>query len=290
MHFTYNEGADKEKLKQGDVLRKTARLQEILEEVHPHYNCEEYKYFQVLTQSCDLVRRDQDGSCNSRYITLAAVRTFDDVIMREIEGLKSRVVIKRDGIVATESARVDLEFFYQQVLNNNHKDYFFLEAEPKVQLRERHCTLIRLSISIRAYQHYDACLDAKLVELSPPFDAKLGWLAGNLYSRVGTEDYAPGIGISKNALKKKVLGELGEFLSFLPSSDFKELKTVAGDAVNMEVAMRQMEERRSHAKNRAIDGIIDSITQSGVLQGLTREDRDRLRNVLAQNHVIMGVV
>jgi len=76
MHFTYNEGADKEKLKQGDVLRKTARLQEILEEVHPHYNCEEYKYFQVLTQSCDLVRRDQDGSCNSRYITLAAVRTF----------------------------------------------------------------------------------------------------------------------------------------------------------------------------------------------------------------------
>jgi hypothetical protein len=34
------------------------------------------------------------------------------------------------------------------------------------------------------------CLDAKIAQLTGTFQAKLGWLVGQMYSRVGTEDFA----------------------------------------------------------------------------------------------------
>ncbi len=72
LHFTYKEcDTYSPSLKQGDILHKTPELLELLEKVHPHYINSEYKYFQVITQSCDLVRKND--SCKSRYITLAAV-------------------------------------------------------------------------------------------------------------------------------------------------------------------------------------------------------------------------
>lgn len=57
IHFTYKNEADMLSLCQGDVLEKTDALMGILEEVHPYFLKDEYKYFMVLTQSCDLVRR-----------------------------------------------------------------------------------------------------------------------------------------------------------------------------------------------------------------------------------------
>ena len=36
---------------------------------------------------------------------------------------------------------------------------------------------------------YDACLEARVLALSEEFRAKLGWLVGHIYSRVGTQDW-----------------------------------------------------------------------------------------------------
>ena len=85
LHFTYKESSDTENpsLKQGDILQKTPALLALLQKVHPYYTDSKYRFFQVITQSCDLVRRN--GTCKSRYITLAAVRTLDDIIDRFIE-------------------------------------------------------------------------------------------------------------------------------------------------------------------------------------------------------------
>lgn len=38
-------------------------------------------------------------------------------------------------------------------------------------------------------EHYDKLLSAKVVGVTDVFQAKLGWLVGQLYSRVGTPDY-----------------------------------------------------------------------------------------------------
>jgi len=49
------------------------------------------------------------------------------------------------------------------------------------------CAFLLLSIALRA-EHYGALLEAKIAQLDDIFAAKLGWLTGNLYSRVGTPD------------------------------------------------------------------------------------------------------
>lgn len=75
---------DSEDLRQGDLLAKTKEIEQVITTVHPYYLRDDYTYFIVLTQSCDLVRR-KGKTPNSRYITIAAVRPLDLVIRREVE-------------------------------------------------------------------------------------------------------------------------------------------------------------------------------------------------------------
>jgi len=51
--------------------------------------------------------------------------------------------------------------------------------------------LLQVSIALRAHEHYDTLRLARCGRLTPEFRARLGWLIGNLYSRVATEDIAP---------------------------------------------------------------------------------------------------
>ena len=70
-HFTYE--PPKDDLRQGDLLEKTEALEELLEEVHPYYLKDTYTHFLIITQSCDLVRRNGNPP-KSRYVTIAGVR------------------------------------------------------------------------------------------------------------------------------------------------------------------------------------------------------------------------
>ncbi|HZO80565.1 MAG TPA: hypothetical protein VFB33_02635 [Candidatus Binataceae bacterium] len=184
-HFTYRLPNSTD-LEQGDLLSKEG-LSQILAIVHPHYLGDEYTHFLVLTQSCDLVRRA--GKCKTRYITLAAVRPVEIVLQREVEKYQDEFAKK--GMVCSRNKRQLLENFLERLLNNNEPEYFFLRKEDAVGLHDDSCAFLRLSISIRAYQHYDSCLTARVVSLTPQFQAKLGWLVGNMYSRIGTEDWVP---------------------------------------------------------------------------------------------------
>lgn len=58
IHFTYKEKMDMSSLCQGDILNVTDDLSAVLKNIHPYFLNEHYKYFMVLSQSCDLVRRD----------------------------------------------------------------------------------------------------------------------------------------------------------------------------------------------------------------------------------------
>lgn len=81
MHFTYSEPQGD--LKQGDLLRRTSSLEDLLRDVHPHYKEKQAnKYFIVLTQSCDLVRRTSHDPCKSRHLSLAPVRPLSLLLER----------------------------------------------------------------------------------------------------------------------------------------------------------------------------------------------------------------
>ena len=58
IHFTYKSNPDMQSLCQGDILNPTEELMEVLKTVHPYFLNKQYKYFMVLSQSCDLVRRN----------------------------------------------------------------------------------------------------------------------------------------------------------------------------------------------------------------------------------------
>lgn len=194
MHFTYVKYAKNEgDLKQGDLLRRTDRLEAILREVHPHYaKSQGYRYFIVLTQSCDLVQRD-GNPCSARYITIAAVRRLAVVAERQLEKIArgfERDLWDRSGFIS-DQLEVRLVDFMKRLYNNNETDHFFLYREPAVDLHESHCAVLHLSVALRAREHYDALKDARVLGLTESFQHKLGYQVGKIYSRVGTEDWTP---------------------------------------------------------------------------------------------------
>jgi len=188
-HFTYLPSFKRDHLRQGDILNKTEELEEVLKQIHPHYKKDDYKHFMVLTQSCDLLRRN-GKSCKAEYITLAAIRPFDKVLEKEVAKYQ-KDKIEQIGVICSTAKRPALFQFIEKVFNNNHPEYFYLHNVEEQGLPEPHCAFLRLSIALRSIEHYKKCLNAKFLELAEEFKAKLGWLVGNLYSRVGTMDWTP---------------------------------------------------------------------------------------------------
>lgn len=186
VHFTYrkcNAGAD---LEQGDVLAKTQPIVSLIDQVHPHYGKDDYTHFLVLTQSCDLVK----SRIKARYLTLAAIRPLALVVDREIQKDQKHSLEQLSNSLSIQK-KARIHDFLVKLLNNNDSDYFYLHQEPALEFNEPSCAFLRLSVAIRAEEHYEKCVDARIFGLNDTFKAKLGWLIGDLYSRVGTDDWVP---------------------------------------------------------------------------------------------------
>ena len=285
LHFTYRECDTKNpSLKQGDILKKTPELLKLLVKVHPYYADSDYKFFQVITQSCDLVRRK--GKCKSRYITLAAVRCLDDVVDRYIVDNASPVII--DGYpYCSEKERGRIVEFLRKLFNNNEKEYFFLQKASKYGVQEHCCTLLYLSIAIRAYEHYDLCLNAKCLELVDNFQSKLGWMVGNLYSRVGTDDYVP----TAIDTRKKFTAFLKEITQdhavWVPQPRFPELKKIASEKHNIEEIDKQIEDNLKQKKNGKLSSIIGRL--KGTIN-LSKEEEVKVRNLILNDHLFQKLL
>lgn len=231
MHFTYEPDVDVTTLKQGDLLAKTEQLNKLLTKYHSHYVNPEYTHFQILTQSCDLVKRGSSG-CSARYITIAAVRSLDTVIERAITA-EAQKQIEIDGkLFCSDAHKSRLASTISSLLNNNAKDFFYLHSVPEKGLATDSCTFLHLSIAIKADEHYGLCLNAKTIELKENFRAKLGWLVGNIYSRVGTEDFVPGALPNKDEFKEHIDSILKKHIAWIPTQYFSEFKAKAKESEN----------------------------------------------------------
>ena len=118
----------------------------------------------------------------------------------------------------TQRSRAKLADFTRRLLNNNLPQYFYLEGAG-TQLGLDCCAFPRLSIPIKTDLHYQTCLDAKILQLNDAFQAKLGSLIGQLYSRVGTKDWSP------EAMETKVSGMLTNLAQWIPDDKVKHLKS-----------------------------------------------------------------
>jgi hypothetical protein len=186
-HFTYQNPIGD--LCQGDILSKSEGIKRILSEIHPHYLKEDYSHLMVVTQTCDLVRRNGQNS-KSRYLTLVAVRPLETVMQRELEKMQISQLEKL-GNIASDKAKSKMQMFTESLLNNNNQEYFYLHDDANYDFFNASCAFLRLPISLRSSDHYETCLAARIMSLNDSFRAKLGFLAGTIYSRVGTMDFVP---------------------------------------------------------------------------------------------------
>ncbi len=184
-HYVYDD-PDKRELAQGDILQRTPALVALLNQYHPHYaQHPDYKFFAVLTQSCDLVRRD-GKSPRTAYIAIAAARTLEETLVRE--AAKAQEPWQREAKVIGGKTRTSLLMFLQRLLDNNEPGHFYLHVDQELGIHRPCCVVLALSVTVRV-QHYETLLDAKVAQLKDTFQAKLGWLIGNMYSRVGTTEW-----------------------------------------------------------------------------------------------------
>ena len=184
-HWTYAPFTPHDDLEQGDILSVGPQLAEVIAQAHRYFLDPKYTAFVVLTQTCDLVRRG--ARCRTPYVNLAVVRPLADVLCflldRECRRVGAALYLKDDEA----SARKLLE----RTVNQNERalGVFYLHPDVAVGIGERAVALLQVSIAVRAREHYHKLVAARCGRLRHEFQSKLGWLVGNLYSRVATRDW-----------------------------------------------------------------------------------------------------
>ncbi len=184
-HWTYNYVASDEDLIQGDILAPTEDLRAIFKEVHPHFLNLKYTGFLVTTQSCDMVRRGK--SCSTRYLNIAVIRQLEDVLHNFLAHVCKTVVNR----VYLQESKGAANHLLQRIFNQNEQalGLFYLHEDADAGIAVPSVALLRVGVTLRA-EHYNILVESRRGRLRPEFTAKLGWLVGNLYCRVGTPDWS----------------------------------------------------------------------------------------------------
>ncbi|MFM0354120.1 hypothetical protein PQR12_11590 [Paraburkholderia nemoris] len=281
VHWTYKDEPTAD-LEQGDLLEKTPYIiNEVLAPFHPYYaQHRDNSFFIVLTQSCDLVRRG--GGCKSEYLALAPVRPLRVILEREFSDQ-----IRNQGESAQAYAALSTQSRYRdfltKVFNNNYPKYFFLQSQPDHGLAEDMCAVLPLSISIKA-EHYDECLKARKLQLDDAFQAKLGYLIGQQYAKVGTRDW------DEQAIDAKVGDIVKTTAVWVPDNDMGALARSVSDfeAANQGTAVDYLKlqaliDKLPTRKEQAITAVMTFLANQGLVSSEPSPARGKVRKALTND-------
>jgi hypothetical protein len=288
-HFIYSEDFDEDRLFQGDILRRDEELISLLRSYHSHYaERENYRYFIVLTQSCDLARRDS-AQPSSPYITIAAVRPLEEAIRREAK--KDQIWWQEPKTVISTKTREKLDLFTSSLLDNNIPNYFYLHEDISLGISGRNCAFLALSVAIKN-EHYDLCLKAKTAQLNEEFGLKLGWLVGNMYSRVGTKEWDQYYGNGKAIKETRTI--LKDLFITLPQEkikqgeaelgNLKELKQYSPDEIYDHIIKTKLIPKTTQFKDRAKEVLVEKYST------INKKVRNKIVEELSQDAVIRKIL
>lgn len=184
-HWTYEPVNPESDLCQGDILAPTEELRSVFRQVHPHFLAPKYTAFLVITQTCDLVIRK--GHLDAKYINIAVVRPLEAVLHDCLSVVCKPVA---EGVYLKET-KGDAFRLLERVFNQNEQalGLFYLHADSEGGIDIPSVAMLRVSVTLRA-DHYQILRSARRGRLSSEFRSKLGWLIGNLYARIGTQDWS----------------------------------------------------------------------------------------------------
>lgn len=176
----------------------------------------------------------------------------------------------------------------ERIYNNTEPDYFFLYKEPEYQFDESMVAYLKVSIALKSDLHYDTCLEAKVMELTDEFKAKLGWLVGNIYSRVETTDWSSIM--SEEEKKKFIEFELSKYLVF---SDKERIKQLKKEVEKDEIAYDSIKELLTHMKTYSVPTKYDKImnTIDKVLENnLSKNKVESIKNSFHNNTTLKTLI
>jgi hypothetical protein len=196
MHWTYRRAPSRSNLEQGDILLPTRRLGRLFRRVHPHFDDPKYLGYVVTTQTCDLVRRGKSRTCDAQYISVAVIKPLDQVLFDLLDEVCKPIVRGAYRAADREKAKDLLRRIFNQ--NEWKLGLFYLHADADLVTKARRSEpsgfgdngvcLLRVSVALMR-KHYDVLKAARCGRLRAEFADKLGWMVGNLYSRVATPDW-----------------------------------------------------------------------------------------------------
>ena len=210
MHWTYEKWKCDSDLRQGDILEPTEGLLNLFKDVHPHFTQEKYRGFLILTQSCDMVRRkDRGNKCSATHISLSVIRSLQDVIS---DSLKDSFGYLAPGIYAQHMKKTVRDLVERLVnQNENALGLFYLHPDLDSGITVSSVAILRVAISVRAVEHYHTLEETRVGRLSKEFQPKLGWMVGNLYSRVGVTDWKEKSEDEKENIEEIIIKEILSF-------------------------------------------------------------------------------
>jgi hypothetical protein len=132
----------------------------------------------------------RDGkTCKAEYINLAVVRELESCLSQFLDNVCERAA---SGVYLTQS-KIQAHQLLERILNQNEQSLGLFYLHPDVDttgIADCAVALLRVNVAFRAKEHYRLLQRARKGRLTAEFRSKLGWLVGNLYSRVGTRDWA----------------------------------------------------------------------------------------------------
>lgn len=266
MDFVFKDVAklDKAGLSQGDVIAKTEAVINRIGQAHQYYaDAPDYTHFMVLTQSCDLVRRQ--GDFKAPYITIAAAKPFRGTI-GQFFTQQSKSVKGADFSFHSSRLIGKAKQLIERHVNNTEPEFFFLPKAGHPNIAEDLVVFLRLTIALRK-EHYDTLADAKIAELADVFQAKLGWLKGNIYSRVATPDLEDR-GLNASEIKASFYDQ------YIPRDRTVWLSDLQADLLRKIVATKRRELGRDLSSDEVLKIIEEEIPED--VQIVARNIVDRL--------------
>jgi hypothetical protein len=217
-HWTYDGFGENAALCQGDIIGRTAELEEeVLRQAHLYFLDPKYVAFMVLTQTCDLVPRSS-GSCKTEHISLAVIRELHPVLPDMIHRIAGTEVpgVYRQSLKRQAIDRV------KRVLNQNETAHglFYLHPDGDAGISVESVALLRVSIAVRK-DHYAILQRARTGRLRPEFQNKVGWLCGHLFARAATPDWEPN---DADKQARTLVQQAAADKTWVPEKWFSELK------------------------------------------------------------------
>jgi len=176
----------------------------------------------------------------------------------------------------------EIERFLERLLNNNEGSLFYYSAAPQVALVEPMCAMLALPISLKV-EHYDSILRTRILGVENIFQAKMGWLLGQMYSRVGTPELEPG------QLRAEIGGITNSLAVWFDNEEFKQFIKLLedyktnnpGKRIDGEVPKKLIPQIKSK-KRRVVDLVLELASGRNYFPTPSPE-RHKFRQVLDQD-------